>query len=113
MTSPCIARTSLIAANMNLTALKNELSPLESSYIIQNVHILKEIFAMSASDECSKRKVDFELTADELKAIAAGKSVEIPSSVFFGKTAFTIENAPIPKSVHDKVTVKLEVKGKP
>ncbi|MBS0505249.1 MAG: hypothetical protein JSS55_15930 [Proteobacteria bacterium] len=58
----------------------------------------------------SKRKIDFELSPDELRAIAAGKSVEVPSSVFFGKTTFTIENAPIPKSVHDKVTIRLDVK---
>jgi len=56
------------------------------------------------------KKVDFELSAEELKAIASGQSVEVPSSVFFGKTSFTIENAPIPKSVHDKVTIKLEIK---
>lgn len=61
-------------------------------------------------DKSPSRKVDFELSGDELKAIAAGKSVEVPSSVFFGKTSFTIENAPIPKSVHDKVTIKLDVK---
>ena len=63
-----------------------------------------------SADGPSTRKVDFELSPEELKAIASGKSIEIPSSVFFGKTAFTIENAPIPKSVHDKVTIKLEMK---
>jgi hypothetical protein len=63
-----------------------------------------------SADTHGTRKVDFELSPEELKAIASGKSVEIPSSVFFGKTAFTIENAPIPKSVHDKVTIKLDVK---
>ena len=63
-----------------------------------------------SSENSDTRKVDFELSPEELRAIAAGKSVEIPSSVFFGKTAFTIENAPIPKSIHDKVTVKLEIK---
>ncbi|MBY9064948.1 hypothetical protein K7957_18590 [Sphingomonas yunnanensis] len=63
-----------------------------------------------SSENSDTRKVDFELSPEELRAIAAGKSVEIPSSVFFGKTAFTIENAPIPKSIHDKVTVKLEKK---
>ena len=61
-------------------------------------------------DKSPSRKVDFELSADELKAIAAGKSVEVPSSIFFGRTSFTIENAPIPKSVYDKVTIKLDVK---
>jgi hypothetical protein len=63
-----------------------------------------------STDGPSKGKIDFELSPEELKAIASGKSVEIPSSVFFGRTAFTIENAPIPKSIHDKVTIKLEVK---
>ena len=61
--------------------------------------------------DSTKKKIDFELSAEELKAIASGKSVEVPSAVFFGRTAFTIENAPIPKSIHDKVTLKLEVKG--
>jgi len=65
---------------------------------------------MPTSDSATGKKIDFELTAEQLKAIAEGKSVEVPSSVFFGRTAFTIENAPIPKSIHDKVTVKLEVK---
>ncbi len=58
------------------------------------------------------RAVNFQLSSEELRSIAAGKSVEIPSAVFFGKTAFTIENAPIPKSTHDKVTIKLDVTRK-
>lgn len=55
------------------------------------------------------RKIDFELSADDLKAIASGQSVKIPSSTFFGKTVFTIENAPIPKSINDHVTVQIVV----
>lgn len=55
------------------------------------------------------RQVNFELSPDDIKAIASGKSVEIPSSKFFGKTLFTIENAPIPKSVRDKVTIQLHI----
>lgn len=55
------------------------------------------------------KEVSFELSADDLKAIAAGKSVQVPSSKFFGKTVFTIENAPIPKSMHDKVTIQLHI----
>lgn len=57
----------------------------------------------------STKAISFELSADDLKAIANGKSVAIPSSAFFGKTLFTIENAPIPKSVHDKVTIQLHI----
>jgi hypothetical protein len=57
----------------------------------------------------SEKNIQFELSPDDLKAIAAGKSVQVPSSVFFGKTLFTIENAPIPKTVHDKVTIQLHV----
>jgi hypothetical protein len=53
------------------------------------------------------KKIDFELTADDLKAIASGQSVKIPSSKFFGKTVFTIENAPIPKSIDDNVTIQI------
>jgi hypothetical protein len=55
------------------------------------------------------KKIDFELSPADLKAIASGKSVQIPSSKFFGKTAFTIENAPIPKSIHDNVTIQLHI----
>lgn len=55
------------------------------------------------------KAISFELSADDLKAIAAGNSVQVPSSTFFGKTAFTIENAPIPKSLNDKVTIQLHV----
>jgi hypothetical protein len=57
----------------------------------------------------SDKNIQFELSADDLKAIAQGKSVQVPSSLFFGKTIFTIENAPIPKSVHDKVTIQLHI----
>lgn len=55
------------------------------------------------------KEINFELSPEDLKAIAAGNSVQVPSSKFFGKTVFTIENAPIPKSVHDKVTIQLHV----
>lgn len=66
------------------------------------------------SSKVQGKKIDFELSADDLKAIAAGQSVKIPSAKFFGKTAFTIENAPIPKSINDNVTVhiQLEKNGK-
>lgn len=57
---------------------------------------------------CSK-EISFELSADDLKAIASGKAVQVSSEKFFGKTAFTIENAPIPKSMHDKVTIQLHL----
>lgn len=60
------------------------------------------------SDDKSK-EINFELSPNDLKAIAAGKAVQVPSSTFFGKTVFSIENAPIPKSIHDKVTIQLHV----
>lgn len=55
------------------------------------------------------KKIEFELSPEDLKAIASGKSVQITSAKFFGKTTFTIENAPIPKSVNDAVTIRLEI----
>ncbi|PCE33153.1 hypothetical protein [Burkholderia ubonensis] len=64
----------------------------------------------SSNDE--GKKVEFELSPDDLKAIASGKSVQISSAKFFGKTTFTIENAPIPKSITDAVTIRLEIDGK-
>ena len=60
----------------------------------------------------TEKHVEFQLSQEDLKAIAEGKAVQVPSSVFFGKTSFTIENAPIPKSLTDMVTVQLEVKKK-
>lgn len=64
---------------------------------------------MSATGESKEKAIGFELSAADLKAIASGKSVQVPSSKFFGKTVFTIENAPIPKSIHDKVSIQLHV----
>jgi hypothetical protein len=63
------------------------------------------------SDNCSgnPKTINFELSPEDLKAIASGRSVQIPSSKFFGKTTFTIDNAPIPKSANDKVTIQLHV----
>ncbi len=58
------------------------------------------------------KKVEFQISKADLKAIAAGKSVRIPSSKFFGKTAFTIENAPIPKSITDKMAIQLHTRKK-
>lgn len=55
------------------------------------------------------KQVNFELSPEDLKSIAAGRAVQVPSATFFGKTIFTIENAPIPKSVHDKVTIQLHI----
>jgi hypothetical protein len=65
-----------------------------------------------ASGKESGKTIEFELSPDDLKEIAAGKSVQIPSARFFGKTTFTIENAPIPKSINDAVTIQLDVKSK-
>lgn len=63
----------------------------------------------SAPKATHARNINFELSPEDLRAIAAGKSVQVPSSKFFGKTTFTIENAPIPKSAHDKVTIQLHI----
>lgn len=41
----------------------------------------------------------YDLSNKDLEAIAEGKSQEVPNVQFFGKTTFTIENAPIPKSI--------------
>ena len=56
------------------------------------------------------KTIDFELSQDDLRAIASGKSVQVPNAKFFGKTTFTIENAPIPKSIDDTVTIQLTPK---
>ncbi|KVH79036.1 hypothetical protein WM34_16370 [Burkholderia ubonensis] len=58
------------------------------------------------------KKIEFELSPEDLKAIASGKAVQISSAKFFGKTTFTIENAPIPKSIKDAVTIRLEIDEK-
>lgn len=57
------------------------------------------------SDDTS-RSVDFELSNADLKSIADAKSDVVPNVTFFGKTAFTIENAPIPKSLKDAIGVE-------
>jgi hypothetical protein len=64
---------------------------------------------MTEAADGDLKQVRFELSAEELRAIASGKSVQVPSSRFFGKTTFTIENAPIPKSVNDKVAIQLHI----
>lgn len=64
---------------------------------------------MNVPNNSNEKIINFELSAEDLKAIAAGKSVEVPSSKFFGKTTFTIENAPIPKSIDDKVSIQLHI----
>lgn len=64
-----------------------------------------------ASNEGS-RTISFELSPEDLKAIASGKSVQIPNAKFFGKTTFTIENAPIPKSINGHVTIALQSEDK-
>ena len=64
---------------------------------------------MDDSTESKGKEISFELSPEDLKAIARGAAVQVPSSAFFGKTLFTIENAPIPKSVHDKVTIQLHI----
>ena len=53
---------------------------------------------------------------EDLAAIAESKSEIVPNVQFFGKTAFTIENAPIPKSIGDSIglektiTVQMKVR---
>lgn len=66
---------------------------------------------IKASNEES-RTISFELSPADLKAIASGKSVQIPNAKFFGKTTFTIENAPIPKSINGHVTIALQSEKK-
>lgn len=51
----------------------------------------------------TNRNVAFELSDGDLKSIADAKSDVVPNVTFFGKTAFTIENAPIPKSIKDAI----------
>jgi hypothetical protein len=50
--------------------------------------------------------VDFNLSRGDLEDIAGNDSSAVPNVTFFGKTAFTIENAPIPKSVRDSIGVE-------
>jgi hypothetical protein len=64
---------------------------------------------MGNSDDKAGKAINFQLSPEDLRAIASGKAVQVPSSTFFGSTLFTIENAPIPKSVHDKVTIQLHI----
>lgn len=52
------------------------------------------------------KTVSFEMSDADLEAISEGKSELVPNVQFFGKTAFTIENAPIPKSVKDTIGVE-------
>lgn len=50
--------------------------------------------------------VCFELSDADLEAISGAKSEVVPNVQLFGKTAFTIENAPIPKSLRDTIGVE-------
>jgi hypothetical protein len=52
---------------------------------------------------------EFQMSRGDLEAIAAAPSNAVPNVQFFGKTAFTIENAPIPKSVNDTIGVEKTV----
>jgi hypothetical protein len=71
---------------------------------------------MSIDKGKTENKVEFGLSQDDMSAIAEGKSAVVPNVSFFGKTAFTIENAPIPKSIRDAIgvektiTVQMKVK---
>ena len=51
-------------------------------------------------------QVDFEMSRDDLEAHSEKPSEVTPNVVFFGKTAFTIENAPIPKSIEETLGVE-------
>ena len=68
---------------------------------------------MSQNDD---KKVSFEMEPSDLAAISEAKSKIVPNVQFFGKTAFTIENAPVPKTINDAigvtktVTVQMKVK---
>jgi hypothetical protein len=56
------------------------------------------------------------MSPGDLEAISEARSEVVPNVQFFGKTAFTIENAPIPKSIQDAIgvektiTVQMKVK---
>ncbi|WP_260598080.1 hypothetical protein [Sphingomonas endolithica] len=71
---------------------------------------------MSEKNDAPSPDVEFSLSRSDLEETAGGHSNTIPNVTFFGKTAFTIENAPIPKSIRDSVglektiTVQLKVK---
>jgi hypothetical protein len=52
------------------------------------------------------RNVEFGLSKDDLETISENKSDVVPNVQFFGKTCFTIENAPIPKSIRDTIGVE-------
>jgi hypothetical protein len=71
---------------------------------------------MTERNDVQSPEVDFSLSRADLEEIAGGNSDTVPNVTFFGKTAFTIENAPIPKSIRDSVglektiTVQLKVK---
>jgi len=54
----------------------------------------------------STPNVEFELSKADLEAISENPSDVVPNVQFFGKSAFTIENAPIPKSIKDTIGVE-------
>ncbi|MFZ5479046.1 MAG: hypothetical protein ACOZNI_19905 [Myxococcota bacterium] len=58
------------------------------------------------ANEKHPEPVSFEMTPEDLAAVSEGKSKAVPNVQFFGKTAFTIENAPIPKSIRDAIGVE-------
>jgi hypothetical protein len=52
------------------------------------------------------QQVSFEMSREDLEAVSEAQSEVVPNVQFFGKTAFTIENAPIPKSIRDTIGVE-------
>lgn len=50
--------------------------------------------------------VEFGLSRDDLESMSEAHSDIVPNVTFFGKSAFTIENAPIPKSIKDTIGVE-------
>lgn len=61
---------------------------------------------MAEKGEPRDASVDFNMSRGDLEGIAKNDSSVVPNVTFFGKTAFTIENAPIPKSVRDSIGVE-------
>ncbi len=55
------------------------------------------------------RSVDFSMSKGDLETISAAGSDVVPNVSFYGKTSFTIENAPIPKSIRDSIGVEKTV----
>ena len=57
-----------------------------------------EEFSAQAPD-ANDESIEFQLSQDDLEAISSGLSKVVPNLKYSGTTAFTIVNAPTPKSL--------------